>query len=220
MTVQGLRTLFLAALIGLAAAASAVVRPVAEAPRAAPDLETMLPERFGAWRRIEISQAVLPPEIDLAPGEAVAYRAYENDVGRVVTLVAAYGPPQGDSVRLHRPEACYVAQGFEIRDRRVSDFDANGGKVSIVNLAAQSPSRREAVSYWLRDGTNFTTRNSDSAWRRLRGNSAGPLDGALLRISTTSVDDQEFVLHRAFLSEFAAALAPEPRRLLLGSDGA
>lgn len=212
------RILFIAALLALAGAATTAVRPTAPAVREAPDLEAMLPEAFGGWRRIALSDAVLPAETELTPGEAVAYRAYEDELGRVVTLVAAYGPPLGDSVRLHRPEACYVAQGFAILSRAERDLDFGGRAVRLVDLDAQSPSRREGVTYWLRDGDSFTTKASDSGWRRLRRGAATPLDGALLRVSTLSAEAPQFDLHGAFLGDFAAALGPDARRTLLGEE--
>ncbi len=214
-----LRTLFIAFLLTLTGAASAILKPVApQAPETAPDLEALLPNDFGVWRRVEVSDAVLPQEAALKPGEAVAYRAYADDLGRIVTLVAAYGPPLGDSVRLHRPETCYVAQGFSVRARSRSTFIAAGRDIPIINLDAESPSRREAVTYWLREGAAFTTSAGDGGWGRIRRGLAKPLDGALLRVSTVNAETPQFDLHREFLSDFADALAPTARAILLGEE--
>ncbi len=209
------RAAFLAALMALAGAATAVVspRPVSDAA-IAPDIEAMLPDTFGAWRSAELSQAVLPPESTLGPGEAVAYRAYRDDLGRLVTLVVAYGPPLGDSVRLHRPETCYSAQGFAVASRDV----ARAGNIPVVNLDAQSPSRREAVTYWLREGEGFSVRAADGQWRRLLRGGARAADGALVRVSTISAERPQFDLNMEFLAAFSAALGPEARFLLLGEE--
>jgi EpsI family protein len=208
------RVLFLALLMALSGAATTFVRPVESRAVSAPDLDGMLPEDFGRWRRVALTNAVLPPESKLGPGEAVAYRAYVDDLGRLVTLVAAYGPPLGDSVRLHRPETCYGAQGFAINARAV----AAAAGIPLVNLDTKSPSRREAVTYWLREGAAFTVRASDSQRRRLtRGFAAAP-DGALVRISTISAERPQFDLHREFIEDFTSALSPDARRLLLGKD--
>jgi EpsI family protein len=214
-----IRTAFIASLMALTGLASARLEPPAEMLSAPPNLEALLPDDFGMWRRVEISQAVLPAESELAGGEAVAYRAYKDDLGRVVTLVVAYGPPLGDSVRLHRPETCYVAQGFEILSRGDSEIVARGRPVPIVNLDTQSPARREAVSYWLRAGDGFTAKSSDAGWRQLK-DGAGRLDGALLRISTTYGEKPPFDLHARFLTEFANALDPAASTVLLGREPA
>jgi EpsI family protein len=207
---------FVAILLMLTSVATATLTPRASVDVIAPDLDSILPDQFGAWRRIALSNAVLPQEVELGPGEAVAYRAYADDLGRVVTLVAAYGPPLGDSVRLHRPESCYVAQGFTILDREESEIDLDGKATAIVNLWTQSPSRREAVSYWLRNGPAFTTRAAQSQWFSVFRESRKPLDGALVRVSTVNGRDALFDLHRDFLIEFATALPPEGKALLLG----
>ena len=194
-----LRAAFIALLMTLASAATAVVTPRAsDGAAAAPDLDAILPDDFGVWRRVPLTDAVLPPESKLGPGEAVAYRAYADDLGRVVTLVAAYGPPLGDSVRLHRPETCYGAQGFAINARHVGA----AGDIPVVNLDAQSSARREGVTYWLREGDDFSVRAA--------------ADGALVRVSSTSADRPQFELHKEFLEDFAAALGPDARRLLAG----
>lgn len=206
------RSLFLAVLMALASAATSALRPAETRAVAAPDLDAMLPGDFGRWRRVALADAVLPAESRTGPGEAVAYRAYADDLGRLVTLVAAYGPPLGDSVRLHRPETCYGAQGFTIRARTV---EVAAG-VRVVTLDAQSPARREAVTYWLREGDAFTVRASDSQWRRLTRGFAPAPDGALVRLSTAGGDRAQFDLHREFIEDFTRALPPEARRLLLG----
>lgn len=211
-----LRVSFIAALMILAGAGTAILAPRATGGAApAPDLDAMLPDHFGLWRRVPLADAVLPPESTLGPGEAVAYRAYADDLGRIVTLVAAYGPPLGDSVRLHRPETCYGAQGFSINAR---DIGA-AGAIPVVNLDAQSSARREGVTYWLREGDDFSVRAADSQWRRLTRRRGAAADGALVRVSSISADRPQFDLHQAFLAEFADALSPDARRLLAGEGG-
>lgn len=220
MNAHAVRTLFVAALMALAGVSTATLKPASDASAPAPDLDVMLPDAFGPWRRAPLSDAVLPQEVDLNAGEAVAYRAYEDDLGRVVTLVAAFGPPLGDSVRLHQPERCYVAQGFLIRERLISGVDFDGRAIPIVHLDAESPTRREAVTYWLREGAEFTTKASDRSWRRIARGFSPPVDGALLRLSTINAENPQFDLHREFLTEFAAALGPEARATLLGAEPA
>ncbi|MEO0878579.1 MAG: exosortase C-terminal domain/associated protein EpsI [Pseudomonadota bacterium] len=190
----------------------------------APTLERLLPDAFGVWSRVALSDAVLPQETDLGPGEAIAYRSYQDDLGRKVTLVAAYGPPLGDSVRLHRPETCYVAQGFTIEDRKVETMSLSGAggwrrAVDIVHLATKSPARREAVTYWLRSGDTFTTDARATQFLSFQ-RGAAQLDGAMIRVSSQGDDDILFGLHQRFLNAFAAALDEEGAALLIGIEPA
>lgn len=206
------KAIIAALVMGLAGFSSAMLEPRVNDLIEAPDLETLLPDQVGPWQRILLSSAVLPNETNLGPGEAVAYRAYRDDLGRVVTLVAAYGPPLGDSVRLHRPEACYVAQGFSIEQRSQSNLVASNNEIPVVHLDTRSPERNEAVTYWLRDGHNFTTSSQETQF--IRGLSA-PLDGALIRVSTQSGAEPYFNLHKEFLVTFAEALNEEAEALFV-----
>jgi len=199
----------------LAGLNTAVISPRTNIEIITPDLGQLLPDQFGQWRRVGLSSAVLPNESNLGPGEAVAYRAYADDLGRIVTLVAAYGPPLGDSVRLHRPEACYVAQGFLIDTRSQSEISSRSRKIPIVHLDATSPERREAVTYWLRDGAAFSTAAPEGQF--IRGLSA-PLDGALIRVSTQSGATSFFDLHKDFLTDFANALDDNGRALFISGE--
>ncbi|MCB2112111.1 MAG: EpsI family protein [Parvularculaceae bacterium] len=217
MTPRDLRILFVAALLFCAGVSTAALKPAASGPPVTPEIDAMLPDAFGAWRRIGLSDAVLPAETALREGEAVAYRAYRDDLGRTVTLVVAYGPPLGDSVRLHRPEKCYVAQGYDILSKSRASMSAAGRPITIVNLDTKSAARREAVSYWLRNGDIFTGRAGESAFRRFQNGLSGPLDGALVRVSTINAQSPQFDLNRAFLADFANALSPDARALLLGA---
>ncbi len=214
------RTIFVVLLFSFVSLATARLEPVAPPSIIAPDIDALLPDEFGVWRRIALSDAVLPQDVELGPGEAVSYRAYVDDLGRVVTLVAAYGPPLGDSVRLHRPESCYVAQGFTILARREELLLLNEQPRPVVHLSTQSPSRREAVSYWLRSGPAFTTGAAQSQWAAFFRRQPAPLDGALVRISTVLGRRPAFEVHTDFLEAFSASLTPEGRRVLLGEGGA
>lgn len=211
------RMIIVAALMAFTALGSAALKPRSASPAAAPDLQSMLPGDFGDWRRVAVSEAVLPAEAELGPGEAVAYAAYKDEFGRVVTLVAAYGPALGDSVRLHRPEKCYSAQGYEILERKESPIEIRGFVVPVIDLATKGPSRDEAVSYWLREGRGFSLRSSDNAWRRLKG-AQGPTDSALIRISSPGLLSENHGLHNRFLLAFSQALAPETSAIFLGAE--
>ena len=132
------RAAFVSLLMTLAAFATAFLGRADRPAATAPNLERLLPAAFEGWSQVQLTAAVLPQESALGPGEAVAYRAYEDATGRVVTLVAAYGPPLGDSVRLHRPESCYVAQGFVIRDRSVNALRFGEDVAAVIRLNTEN----------------------------------------------------------------------------------
>jgi EpsI family protein len=211
------RTIFISALMIALAAATGALEPARAPPPPAPDLDALLPDAFGGWRRAALPPAILPEEVDPSPGEATAYRAYRDASGRVVTLVVAYGPPLGDSVRLHRPESCYVAQGYAVTARKIEKTVAAGIAVVLVRLSTQGPARAEAVTYWLRSGPEFTADPASAALSGLR-RGFKPLDGALVRASSPGADARSFALHTEFLTAFAEALGPKARALLLTGE--
>jgi EpsI family protein len=204
------RSLFASLVMVLVAAGTAAVKPAAPKNARAPDLAAMAPMAFGGWTAAPLGDLVAPQEGDTTNA---LYRAYADRYGRIVTLVLAYGPPQGDAVRLHRPEICYVSQGYAVALRGV----ASAGAAPVVELAAANHARREAVSYVLRDGKAFTTHSADAQLNALRDLGGAPADGALLRVSSNGDAPSQFELNRRFIEDFAAA-APEDLRALLFGD--
>jgi len=153
----------------------------------------------------------------LEQGEAAAYRAYQNSIGRIVTLVIAYGPPAGDTVRLHRPEKCYSAQGFLIEPFATGHLVLGGGHVPVNRLVATKPPRREAISYWVRAGQDYATSNLEHQLINLRYGLGPGADGVMVRISTPGADRADFALHDSFLKQYMKVASVEARRLLLAS---
>lgn len=210
------RIIALAVMMVGVAASTAVMRPAPAGVAAAPDLEAIVPETFGEWRRAPISSVVLPAESEAGDGEASIYRAYRDRAGRLVTLVIAYGPPLGDSVRLHRPESCYVAQGYAIEKRSVASADIAGVDVRLVRLVTDHPTRDETVTYWLRAGDRFVTAPySAQIFAILDGGIR--TDGALVRVSSTGDDPYLAETHASFLRAFAGALDARGRAILFGA---
>ena len=211
------RMIFVSAMMIVAGLSAGVLRPAPQEVSPPPSFDALLPDQFGDWTRIALGSTILPLETELSFGEAVAYRAYRDGAGRIVTLVVVYGPPLGDSVRLHRPENCYVAQGFSINQRDVDELVVNGAPAPVVRLRAASTTRQEAVSYLLRDGDAYVVRPADHAVLKLKRGFSGASDGALIRVSTTGADGAAFALHNNFLSSFSAALSPAAKKIMLAA---
>lgn len=208
MTVRALIVAVLMMFVSIGAGRVSPVDVEAGAGLTPPPLDNMLPDQFGDWRRLALARPVLPLEGAPQLGEAVAYRAYRDRFGRVVTLVVAYAPPLGDTVRLHRPETCYRAQGFSIVSKETHQMTRGQNPISIVQMQTESPARNEAVTYWLRFGDHYSTGH------RLSMTFGGGPDSALVRVSSTGSGAAEFDLHEDFLQAFHAALGADARSLL------
>lgn len=178
----------------------------------APDLEAHIPGSFGDWKISPISAVIKPSEEIDEPGTATLYRAYVNDAGEMVTLVIAYGSPRGDSVRLHRPEVCYRAQGFDVNRESVVKND----KVPVVQLTASRPGRHETISYWMRVGDNYAKGQLTQQLANIGAGFGQSADSVLVRLSVAS-NQREYAydLHNRFLEDFVPALGKEARALLL-----
>lgn len=215
----------------LAAAAAAI----AMTPRAQPDtdsveLEALLPDRIGEWRRIETGLV----QMDLAPrrdGDAsidnpydqTLLRTYAREDGALMMVALAYGARQRQEVKIHRPELCYVAQGFRVSDRSSGALTlADGGAVTATRLLAQSDRRIEPVTYWIRIGDQIT----QSAWQSratiFRAGLLGRIpDGILVRVSQAFPPgnaplERSYALQEEFLRALVGGLDARGRTLVTG----
>ena len=212
--------------------ASYSMRPHADIHEQAVNLGDLVPQSFGDWHEIPSSEGVIDPAKDpenkdpfFSPYDEVLLRAYENSNGKIIMLALAYGRHQRQEFKIHRPELCYVAQGFQVVRRNSANFyiaDSRRGLIPGSRMIVQSASRVEAVSYWIRIGDIF----SENAWvtrshllkEGLRGHI---LDGILVRSSQIVADAEEdsersYKLQEEFLSQLVRASPPAVAGLLIG----
>jgi EpsI family protein len=194
-------------------------------------LAAAIPTRFGEWREVKADVAQVNPDINQQetardmnnPYDEVLMRTYANSRGETLLLALAYGVNQRQEVKIHRPDLCYVAQGFKLVGRNpvvLSNPEALR-PVRAERLLFQAPGRTEAVSYWIRIGDLY----SQSAWSTRyyifkQGIKGRSLDGILVRVSQvvadrSQVNEQLFARQEAFIADLTQAMAPERRGLLL-----
>ncbi len=225
--------LLLAAML-LATAAGAWLKPRLDQQVEAPSLEATLPDRFGggadAWQAIASPyvQAALSVSTDGKkttdqPYDQTVFRSYRNPAGAVVMLALAYGKNQRQEVKIHRPELCYPAQGFQVQALLPTGYGALAGSNEPVtghHMLVRGSQRLEAVSYWIRIGSVY----SDSAWATrthiVREGLAGRVpDGILVRASlplaTAEQAPQAYTLLDHFMAQLVAATPPPTRALLV-----
>ena len=103
-------------------------------------------------------------------------------------LSIAYGGEQSRTLQVHRPEVCYVAQGFRVSDMRKDDLQLGGARhVPVMRLVGQLGQRREPITYWVRFGHDVVRGNLEQGVSRLRHGLKGEIpDGLLFRVSTLS----------------------------------
>ncbi len=189
-------------------------------------LEDNIPNAFGAWRKHE-TEGVIAPQSE----NSLAARLYNQTVSRVfigpdeqaIMLLIAYGNTQSDTLQLHRPEVCYPAFGFDVRDSRPAQFPlGNGAVIPGRQLVAMAPGREERISYWTRIGEYLPVDDDEQRRMRFRTALAGIIpDGVLVRVSNMLPEDGlAFALNTRFVADFIKAVPAVIRPALIATEAA
>lgn len=217
-----------AAMLFAVAAAALLTPRVSMSLPGAVDLESTIPKSFGDWRHVpgvgaQVDLAVRRDAQDVTQEvyDQILMRTYRNSAGESVMLALAWGRQQRQEVKIHRPELCYVAQGFRIEAQRPFEPLGRGGPEGKTLIAA-SARRIEPVVYWVRIGESISLNAWQTRWYILSEGIAGRIpDGILVRTSqivrNQSRVDQSLQVQQGFLSDLVAALPPGQRGLLLPS---
>jgi EpsI family protein len=220
-----------AALVAAAASWVFVPKPVVAEPAR---LESRIPSEFGDWHALPdpTAQISLVPENDRTAAVAATYdeslmRTYGDAQGHRVMVALAYGQNQRQEGKIHRPELCYVAQGFNLDEsivHRIPSDAVSSGSIAARRMIVHSRERAELVSYWIRIGDRFPENAVESRLQILGDGLAGHVpDGILFRVSQAVSDDltpeqreQVFALQEQFMLELVKSLPAGNRRLLIG----
>lgn len=191
-------------------------------------LDDAIPSHFGQWH--EIAQ-LGGPQVGLTPetGETLAQtiydqsllRTYQGPNGQIVMLAVAYGARQNDDLKVHRPEVCYVSQGFQILQSGLGTFKLGQGSIPITRLVARNGERYEPVTYWIRIGDEVVHGGFRLKLAIIKAGLLGSIpDGMLVRASTivpqNSGYEEAFRTQDAFLHELLAATNASTRSMLIG----
>lgn len=135
-------------------------------------------------------------------------------------LSIAYGSDQSDATATHRPEVCYAAQGFEIRDRQVGDLALRDQTIPVTRLVAVLGDRSEPLTYWMIVGSHAVATGMDLKVAQLRYGFRGLIpDGFIFRVSSLNLDvHQAFAIQARFVADLFQAILPAYGRKLSGSE--
>ncbi len=223
------RRLLIAALLMFAGAGLALaMKPTQKIAdtREKPVLETMIPRQIGEWK---IDPTILP--IALSPDvqalldklyNQTLSRTYVNPAGRRIMLSIAYGGDQSDSMRVHQPEVCYTAQGFEVFDVVPGTLPTPYGVLPVSRLIALQGNRNEPITYWIVVGDKAALPGLKQKFAQLRYGLTGKVpDGFLVRISSIDRDRQAaYQLQEEFIKSMLDAMSETDRARISGRFGA
>lgn len=217
------------ALVGAAAGAVALtpdVRDIGEVP----DLGTAVPRTVGQWTELSnaFQQVALSTGDDPSfsnPYDQTVMKSYRNQHGDVLHLALAWGKKQRQEIKIHKPEFCYRAQGYEVEDQEQMQFNVNspssGKKVDGVRLRTTDRNGvTELVSYWIRIGKIYSPGTFATRFHILEQGLEGHIpDGILVRVSQRGGQEADmqarYKAQEDFVLDLVAALPEEARALLL-----
>ena len=198
------------AMAGTAAASPALKPKVSTLP--APDLEQVIPSAFGDWK-LDTEVVPVAPSPDAQAKldrlyRQVVSRTYVNSKGERMMLTVAHGGDQSDALKAHRQEACYAAQGFDIRAIEHGTLSTAGRMLPVTRMLAVKGERSEPVTYWFTMGDRVVLGRGERLRVQLENGLAGRVpDGLLVRVSSLSDDARAaFAVQQSFIAAIVAAL--------------
>jgi EpsI family protein len=206
---------------GLAWVLTPTIRMADEGPKV--NLESMIPQQFGDWR---IDPTLVPitvsPDVQAKLDQLYAQtlsRTYVNGGGQRIMLSIAYGSDQaGEATQLHRPEFCYVAQGFQVTANIVGQLITEHGAFMVRRLLAIQGNRHEPITYWITVGDKATLPGVSRKLAQLGYGLSGKVpDGMLVRVSSIQNNDSEaYQLQDKFIQQLLGAIADSDRVRIIG----
>lgn len=222
------RNLLLGAACVAAAGAGTALKPRREAPLLkGAKLANVVPAAFGAWTSQDMSDPLaINGEGTLSAKlyNELVVRQYVNATTETgITMLLAYGGRQSDELQLHRPEVCYPAFGYDLMRNEAISLPIGGSAVLPARrLVAEQGDIRESIIYWSRMGELLPQDGGEQRKARLEIAMQGIIpDGLLSRFSIVGQDpNQDWATIGAFVTELIAAIAPDMRKVLIGSQRA
>ena len=187
------------------------------------DLEGLVPADFGNWQQDrELVSAVVNPQTEAALKKIYATtlsRIYINRQGERIMLSIAYGSDQGgESTQAHRPEICYAAQGFSLKDNHIDAVHTKNGDIPVRRLVAINGARNEPLAYWVTVSDKATLPGFRRKLLQLAYGLNGTIpDGLIFRVSSIQSDAAAaYQLQDQFVNALFASITDEQQVRLAG----
>lgn len=213
-----LAMVLMAAVSWLGKWAQPTVRMVDIYPRQS--LQNVFPTQVGGWR-LDTNTVNMPLSPDVEAQIKAIYtetydRSYVNDRGDRIMVTVAYGRDQSDGFKVHRPEVCYAAQGFEVKKPREATLDLGERQIQVMHVDTHKESRYEPVTYWMVIGDTPVDTATRHKLAQIRYAFHGLIaDGMLVRVSSISRDSEKAYAQQAEFVRQWRALVPKAQRARL-----
>lgn len=185
-------------------------------------LEELIPESFGDWK---IDKNIVPLQVDPEKLEVIKQtysqvlsRTYYNAEGDRIMISVAYGGDQSDTMQVHKPEACYPAQGFTIYNDKENKLDTGFGTIPVKNLLAVQGIRNEPITYWITIGEKIALDGINWKLTRIKYGLTGTVpDGLLFRVSSIGDEQRGYQLQQKFIRDLLKSVPEKSRLRLMGN---
>ena len=184
--------------------------------------DLMVPKSFGEWTQdVSMRMQMVNPEtkelLDKIYSQMVT-RTYINQSGERIMLSIAYGSDQRGALQAHKPEVCYPAQGFVLKDSFPNPVKTPFGEVAAQRMYAIKGNRTEPVTYWFTVGNRQVQTAFERRIESLKATLTGQIpDGLLFRVSSIERDPKRaYQLHDQFVNQMLSVLGPADRTRLAG----
>jgi EpsI family protein len=219
------RSQILALLMFLTAACAVLLTPrQASEPSIKIDkLEFQVPKAVGDWNAVEGGAAlIVNPEtekkINTLYSDTLS-RTYVNSKGDRIMLSLAYGQNQSRELQIHKPEVCYVAQGFQIGHMTKINILSQSINIPAMRLTAKLDRRIEPITYWIRSGDDLVSGWYEQNKSRILAGLRGEInDGMLVRVSSISSDEiNAYLTQEIFIQDLLKAMDPKYHHMFIGN---
>lgn len=188
------------------------------------NLEQQIPAAFGDWV-IDSSIQPLVPDPTLQASIDALYsqtltRTYVNSAGERVMLSIAYGSDQSsEATAVHRPEFCYSAQGFAVRDVGEALIPLQNSTILARHIVGSRGRHIEPITYWVTLDERTTLPGLKRRLEQIRFGLRGEIaDGLLFRLSSWNPNLQEsYDLHQRFVQAMESHVPAAIRARYFGS---
>jgi EpsI family protein len=211
------RSLVFAALSVGAAGSALALRPSKRAAEVLTriDLERQIPQQIGDWKIDKGLLPVLPnPEVQAALDQIytqVLARSYVRPDGVRIMITIAYGADQAtDATSVHRPEFCYSAQGFAVKNKGDAVLALGSKQLRVRRLEGRLGTRVEPITYWVTLNNDAVLPGVERKLQQIRFGLAGLIpDGMLVRISSIMAGNEDaYGLHEGFARALNEVIDP------------
>jgi len=185
-------------------------------------LENLVPAQFGDWHEDPggVVQVVNPQTQALLDKiySQILNRNYIHKSGYRIMLSIAYGTDQRGSLSVHKPEVCYPAQGFTVKENRPAAITTEFGEIPARRILTELGPRREPVTYWFTVGDRAIQSKLEKRLETLRLGLTGQIpDGLLFRVSSIDADPaRAFRMQEDFVKQLLSEVPPPSRKRLAG----